>query len=53
MPNKLLNVATTIALGWLVSMSFAGLSFAKDRDEFPRKNCPIRMSPTPRMRPTG
>ena len=33
MPNKLLNVATTIALGWLVSVSFAGLSFAKDRDE--------------------
>jgi hypothetical protein len=40
MPNKLLNVATTIALGWLVSVSFAGLSFAKDRDEFPEKKLP-------------
>ena len=40
MPNKLLNVATTVALGWLVSVSFAGLSFAKDRGEFPEKKLP-------------
>jgi len=40
MPNKLLNVVTTIALGWLVSVSFAGVSFAKDKDEFPERKLP-------------
>ena len=33
MPNKMLNVVTTIALGWLVSTSFAGLSLARDDEK--------------------
>ena len=30
MPYRMLNVVTAIAIGWLVSTGFAGLSFAQD-----------------------